>query len=73
MTAKKKEQSYTDAAAELETLLEEIESGSADIDVLSAKVERAATLIKFCKTKLAGTELQVNKVVEELASDETQD
>ena len=70
MAAKKKTQiSYSDGAEELETILDEIESGDADIDVLSEKVERAAELIKLCKEKLSGTELRVNKVVEELASD----
>jgi exodeoxyribonuclease VII small subunit len=70
MAAKKKTDiTYADGAAELESILDEIESGDADIDVLSEKVERAATLIKLCREKLAGTELRVNKVVEELAAD----
>lgn len=70
MAAKKKsEPTYTESATELESILDEIESGDADIDVLSEKVERAAALIKLCKQKLSGTELRVNKVVEELAAD----
>jgi exodeoxyribonuclease VII small subunit len=66
---KKTELTYTEGSTELETILDEIESGDADIDVLSDRVERAAELIKICKEKLAGTELRVNKVVEELAAE----
>ena len=51
---------------ELETILDAIEGGTADIDVLSEKVERAASLIKICREKLSGTELRVQKVVAEL-------
>ena len=72
MAAKKKtELSYAEGSAELESILDEIESGDADIDVLSEKVERAAALIKLCQEKLSGTEMRVNKVVEELAADAT--
>lgn len=68
--AKKKSEpgGYTEAAAELETILDEIENGTADIDVLGEKVERAAALIRQCRETLAGTELRVKKVVEELES-----
>ncbi len=41
--------SYSAAAAELEEILEEIESGTVDIDVLTQKVERAAALIVLCR------------------------
>jgi exodeoxyribonuclease VII small subunit len=70
MAAKKKTTlSYSDGSTELEAILDEIESGDADIDVLCEKVERAAELIKLCKEKLSGTELRINKVVEELTED----
>lgn len=61
---------YSESAQELETILDEIETGEADIDVLSEKVERAAQLIRGCRDALAGTELRVKKVVEELAADD---
>ena len=71
MAAKKKksEPTYAEGSAELESILDAIESGDADIDVLSEKVERASELIKICREKLSGTELRVNKVVEELAAE----
>ena len=71
MAAKKKtDLTYAEGAEELETILGEIESGEADIDVLSDKVERAAALIKVCREKLTNTELRVSKVVEELAAEQ---
>lgn len=70
--AKKKPDSagYAQASAELESILDEIENGTADIDVLGEKVERAAELIRECGEILAGTELRVKKVVDDLASDD---
>lgn len=60
---------YAEAAHELEAILQQIESGAADIDVLSERVQRAATLIKACRDKLASTEVRVRKVVEGLVVD----
>lgn len=59
---------YAAASRELETILDAIEAGDIDVDALSEKVERAAALIKVCREKLAGTELRVKKVVDELAA-----
>ena len=61
--------SYSAAAAELEEILDEIESGAVDIDVLTTKAERAAALIGLCREKLAGTEMKVSKVIESLETD----
>ena len=70
MAAKKTEDlTYTAASDELGMILDEIESGSADIDVLSTKVERAAALIRICRAKLTGTEMQVRKVVSDLSAE----
>ena len=71
MSAKKKktdEPSYADLSGELEGILDEIESGEIDLDELSDKVERAATLLGQCRKKLAATETKVKKVTEELQS-----
>lgn len=59
---------YAAASAELDSILAEIETGDADIDVLSERVTRAAELVKLCREKLAGTELRVKIVVEDLAA-----
>jgi exodeoxyribonuclease VII small subunit len=64
-----KKPTYEEASAELDEILSDIETGDADIDVLSEKVERAAKLIQLCREKLQATEMKVTKIVEELASD----
>ena len=69
------EPSYAELSGELETILDEIESGEIDLDELSDKVERAATLLSQCRKKLAATETKVKKVTAELqtAMDEQED
>lgn len=57
---------YTAAFEELHRIVSEIEEGKITVDELSAKVKRAAELIKICKTKLATTEEDVNKILKEL-------
>jgi exodeoxyribonuclease VII small subunit len=69
MSAKKKqkdEPTYAALSGELDTILDEIESGEIDLDALSDKVERAATLLGLCRKKLAATETKVKKVTEDL-------
>jgi exodeoxyribonuclease VII small subunit len=63
MTAKP---NYTQAFEELQQIVTEIEAGEISVDELSEKVKRAALLINICKTKLAGTEEDVNKILQEL-------
>ena len=60
---------------ELEKILDEIESGEIDLDELSDKVERAATLLSQCRKKLAATETKAKKGTSELeaALDDQQD
>ena len=64
MSTKKKsdEPSYAELSGELETILDEIESGEIDLDELSDKVERAATLLSQCRKKLSATETKVTVV-----------
>jgi len=61
---KKDKLTYTSAITELEEIVNEIESGEVDVDVLTAKVKRASELIKFCKDNLRDTQKEVNKVLE---------
>lgn len=60
--------SYSAASAELEAILQELEAGDIDLDVLSDKVERAAALLALCRSKLAATETKVQKVTADLAA-----
>lgn len=57
---------YSEASAELETILTEVEGGEIDLDLLSEKVERAAALLTLCRERLAATETKVKKVVADL-------
>ncbi len=57
---------YTDAFQELQTIVTEIERGEISVDELSHKVERAALLIRLCRTKLGKTEADVHQILKEL-------
>jgi exodeoxyribonuclease VII small subunit len=66
---------YSEAFAELQSIVSEIEQGEISVDELSEKVKRAALLIRICKTKLSTTEEDVNVILKELdsaAKDETE-
>jgi exodeoxyribonuclease VII small subunit len=62
---------YTEAFEELQQIVMEIEQGAIPVDELSEKVKRATVLIRICKTKLATTEEDVNKILKELDSNTT--
>ncbi len=55
--------SYKDAVQELEQILEEIEIGDTDIDLLSQKVKRALFLIRLCRTRLRATDEELKKLM----------
>lgn len=58
--------SYTEAFAELQDIVADIEDGEITVDELSAKVKRATELIKICKEKLSSTEGDVQQILKEL-------
>ncbi len=60
------ELSYSDALAELETILDQIENDRVELDELAAKVERAATLIHHCRSKIERTQMQVQRIITSL-------
>ena len=62
----KKEFSFTGAVAEIEKILQKIESGDLDIDKLAAEVKRASELIRQCQKKLKTTEEEINSVFKDL-------
>jgi exodeoxyribonuclease VII small subunit len=64
------EQSYSKAIEELETIVAEIENENISVDELSAKVKRAAELIRICKTVLYKTEEEVNAVLKGMQTEE---
>ena len=64
---------YTEAFTELQKIVSEIEDGEISVDELSEKVKRAAFLIKICKSKLATTEDDVNRILRELETASPED
>jgi len=61
----KKNISYSEAIAEIESIIEKIENNELDIDELSANVKRVAELLKICKIKLRATEEEVEKILKD--------
>lgn len=61
----KKELKYAEAVSEIESILQQLESGELDVDELAEKVKRVTYLIRICKTKLQKTEESVNKILDE--------
>ncbi len=60
------EQNYSQAIEELENIVTEIENEDISVDELSAKVKRAAELIRICKAVLYKTEEEVNAVLKDM-------
>ena len=58
---------YTQAKKELEEIVQSIEAGELDVDVLTAKVKRASELIVLCKERLTKTDKELQKLLEDMA------
>jgi exodeoxyribonuclease VII small subunit len=61
-----KDPTYGEAIDEIEEILEKIETGELDVDELTDKVKRVASLLSLCKKKLKTTEAEIQKVIEGL-------
>lgn len=48
-------------------IVQSIEAGELDVDVLTAKVKRASELIALCKERLTKTDKELQKLLEEMA------
>lgn len=68
MTTKKI--SYSEAFEELQGILEKIENDELDVDKLTERVKRASELIKFCKSRLFETESEIDKILDDLETEE---
>lgn len=66
----KKAFTYKEALNELEDILNEIESGDLDLDLLSTKVKRASFLIKECKTRLRKTSDEIDSILDDWEGNE---
>lgn len=58
---------YTEAVAELEQILAELENNSEiNMDIISDKVKRAAVLMDFCKKQLHVLDGELEKLMADL-------
>ncbi len=57
---------YSEAFAELQQIVDDIENADIGIDLLDEKIKRASFLLKICKDKLYKTEENVTSVLEEI-------
>lgn len=62
--------SYQEAKAELEQILNDLESEEVNVDELSKKIKRASLLFSLCKAKLLKTEEEVNIILKDLFPNE---
>lgn len=65
--AKKEETplSFETALKRLEGIVEQMESGEADLDAMIASFEEGQKLVKFCTAKLNEVEKKVEKIVKD--------
>ncbi len=61
-----KTMSYSEAIAELERIVREMQSDSCSIDNLSRYTSRSLALLKVCKEKLLATDEELKKILAEL-------
>lgn len=60
---------YVEALAELEGILDELDGDEVDVDVLGARVRRAAELLRLCRDRIASARFEVEQVVAELEAE----
>lgn len=62
---------YSDAISHLEEIMNDIQKGNLDIDVLNMKIKEAQTLIAFCRERLYKVDEEVKKMLEDIEADES--
>ena len=63
--------SYSEAIAQIETILNQLENGDLDVDQLAEKVKKASELLKLCKRKLFETEEEIDKILKDMDESES--
>lgn len=69
-TSAEEPKGYAEAMAELESILREIDSNSVDVDVLSAKVQRASFLVDWCTGRITAAQLTIDELVASFEDDD---
>lgn len=57
---------YSEALAELDTILRELEGSDVDVDRLADRVARAADLIALCRDRIGNARLRIDEVIADL-------
>lgn len=57
---------YSSALGELEEILADLDDERLNVDLLATKVERASTLITFCRSRITAARTQVSQIVADL-------
>ena len=60
----KKTPNYEEAVSQLEEIVQKMESGELNIDMMSTELKKAQQLIKLCKDKLTKTDEEIKKILE---------
>ncbi len=61
---KEKTQTYEQAMAELEKIVDGMEQGQLDIDTLGSQLKKAKQLITLCRDRLAKTDAEIKELLE---------
>ena len=57
---------YGAALRELEGILDEIEDDAVDVDVLAARVKRAAELLRVCRDRITAARMEIVHIVADM-------
>jgi exodeoxyribonuclease VII small subunit len=67
------EMRFSDALAELETIVSALESGQLELEESIARYERGVSLLRACQSRLAEAEQRVTMLMGELDADDASD
>ena len=67
------EMRFSDALAELESIVSALEGGQLELEESLARYERGVALLRACQSRLAEAEQRVTMLMGEIEGDETSD
>ncbi len=62
------ELTYTEAVAELESIVAKLRGDNCDVDALTAMTRRAAELLAACRARLTATDAELRAILDSLDS-----
>lgn len=57
---------YSEAIAELESILAMLRGDNCDVDTLAARTRRAVALLKACRSRLTATDEELKEILNQL-------